>query len=162
MILVKWGIIGAIVLPFAEVAAFALVATTFGWFWAAALFVGTSIVGLLILKHMGRGEFDRFRTAVNRGGIRAINLETPGLARIAGAILLVLPGFITDALGALLFVAPFRRWASAAVGQAQAKRRAAQNPSVIDLAPEEWHQVPDTPDDQAPARKRSRGRKRED
>jgi UPF0716 protein FxsA len=161
MVLLKWGIIGAILLPMAEVAAFMLAAATIGWLWATALFIATSAVGLLILRHMGRGEFDRFRTAVNHNGIRAINLETPGLSRIAGAILLVLPGFITDAVGALLFVPPFRRWAGAALGRARAKRRAAQDPSVIDLSPGDWHQVPDAIDDETPKRKPGRPRKRD-
>ena len=143
MSLVKWAVIGVILLPLAEIATFIAVALAIGWLWAAALFVATSAVGVLALKHTGRGDFERFRTAVGSGGIRAINLDTPGLAPMMGGILLVLPGFITDVLGALLFVPPVRRWASAAIGRALRKRRTARDPSVVELAPDEWHQVSD-------------------
>ncbi len=149
MSLVKWAFIGVILLPLAEFAAFIVVAFTIGWLWAAALFVATSAVGVLVLRQIGRADFDRVRGAFSTGGIRAIHLDTPGLATLAGGILLVLPGFITDVLGALLFVPPVRRWTRATISRALKKRRAARDPSVIDLTPAEWHQVSDQIEDGA-------------
>jgi UPF0716 family protein affecting phage T7 exclusion len=64
-----------------------------------------------------------------------------------GGILLVFPGFITDTVGALLFVPQFQRWAAAAIGRARQRRRAARDPSVIDLTPKEWRQVGEPIDD---------------
>src|SRR5256885_4725910 len=100
MSLVKWAFIGVLLLPAAEFAAFVLVALTIGWLWAAFLFLGTTAIGLLVLRRAGRRDFDRFRSTLGAQGIRAINLETPGLATMIGGILLVLPGFITDVAGA--------------------------------------------------------------
>jgi UPF0716 protein FxsA len=159
MSLVKWVLIGVILLPVAEIVVFIIAGLTIGWLPTAALFLATSVAGLMVLKHQGRGDLDRFRAAVRTGGLRAINLDTPGLAPIMGGILLVLPGFITDALGALLFVPPIRGWVRATIGRALRKRRAARDPSVIDLTPEEWHQVSDAIED-GRERKRSSPRKR--
>src|SRR4051794_39872699 len=79
MSLVKWAFIGVILLPAAELAAFAAVALAIGWVWTVVLFLATSAVGVLLLRHAGRSNVDRFRAAVAAGGIRAIHLEAPGL-----------------------------------------------------------------------------------
>ena len=144
MFLVKWVLIGAILLPLAEVAAFIAVAMTIGWFPALVLFVATSAAGILVLKRAGRGDLDRLRAAVGAGGLRSIHLDTPGLGPILAGILLVLPGFITDLAGAVLLIPPVRRWAGATIGRALRRRRTTRDPSVIDLAPDEWHQISET------------------
>jgi UPF0716 family protein affecting phage T7 exclusion len=60
---------------------------------------------------------------------------------------LVFPGFVTDAMGAALFVPACRRWIGVALEKAARKRRHRardkSGPAVIDLEPNEWHQVPD-------------------
>ena len=144
MSLVKWAFVGVILLPAAEFAAFVLVALAIGWLWAVLLFFATSAAGVLVLRHAGRRDFDRFRSTLVAQGIRAINLETPGLATTVGGILLVLPGFITDFLGALMLLPAGRRLIAAAIGHAVKKQRAARNPDVIDLKPDEWHQISET------------------
>jgi UPF0716 protein FxsA len=144
MSLVKWAFIGVLLLPAAEFAAFVLVALAIGWLLAALLFLGTTAAGLLILRRAGRRDFDRFRSTLGAHGIRAINLETPGLATMVGGILLVLPGFITDVAGALLLWPLTRRFIGSAISRAVKKQRAASQPDVIDLAPDEWHQVSQT------------------
>ena len=144
MSLVKWAFIGVLLLPAAEFAAFVLVALAIGWLWAALLFLGTTAIGLQVLRRAGRRDFDRFRSTLAAQGIRAINLETPGLATMLGGILLVLPGFITDVAGAMLLLPLTRRFISAAIGRAFKKQRAASQPDVIDLAPDEWHQISET------------------
>jgi UPF0716 protein FxsA len=111
------------------------------------LFVATSVLGVFVLKHAGRADLERFRAALSRQGVRALRFDAPGLARIVGGILLVLPGFITDLLGALLLVPPLRRGADVMVRRALRKRRAARDPATIDLAPGEWHQIPDVVED---------------
>lgn len=141
MSLVKWAFIGVILLPVAEFAAFMAMVLAVGWLWTATLFVATSAAGVLVLRRAGRTDLDRFRTAVNVGGIRAIGLDTPGLAPIIGGILLVLPGFITDMVGVLLLLPPARRLISAAIRRRLRKSRAARGPVVIDLAPTEWRQI---------------------
>ena len=145
MSLVKWGFIGLLLLPVAEIAAFVVVALTIGWFWAVCLFLATTVLGVLILKRAGRHDVDRFRAAFAEDGIRAIHLESPGLGPMVGGILLVFPGFITDVAGAMLFIPAIRRWISAAIGRAVERGRRRRDPAVVDLTPKEWHQVSETP-----------------
>jgi UPF0716 protein FxsA len=144
MSLVKWTLIGLLVLPAAEVLAFLLIAALIGWWWAAGLFIATSIVGALLLRRFGRADLDRLRTAFARDGIRALHLETPGMATMLAGILLIFPGFITDLLGAALLLPAVRRWAAAKLATfARSSRRTPRDDRVIELEPGEWHQIPD-------------------
>jgi UPF0716 protein FxsA len=144
MSLVKWTLIGLLVLPAAELFAFFLMAALIGWFWAAGLFIATSIVGVLLLRRFGRADLDRLRSAFARDGIRALHLETPGMATMLGGILLIFPGFITDLLGAALLLPAVRRWAAAKFATiARSSRRTPRDDRVIELEPGEWHQIPD-------------------
>ncbi|TMK11975.1 MAG: FxsA family protein [Alphaproteobacteria bacterium] len=144
MSLVKWTLIGLLVLPAAELFAFFLVAALIGWLWAAGLFIATSILGALLLRRFGRADLDRLRTAFARDGIRALHLETPGMATMLGGILLIFPGFITDLLGAALLLPTVRRWAAAKLATfARSSRRTPRDDRVLELEPGEWHQIPD-------------------
>ena len=145
MSLVKWGFIGLFLLPVAEMAAFVAVALAIGWLPAACLFIATSFLGLLILRRTGRSHFDRFREAFRRDGIGAIHLESPGLGPMLGGILLVFPGFITDALGALLLIPAVRRQLRRLIARTREERRRQSDPSVVDLTPKEWRQVSEKP-----------------
>jgi UPF0716 protein FxsA len=150
MSLVKWIFIGFLVLPAAELLALVLVAALIGWLATIALFVATSVIGLLLLRRSGRADLARLRQAFAQDGIRAIRLETPGMASVLGGILLLFPGFITDALGAALFVPALRRWAAGKLATSVPRPRRRRDGRVVDLEPGEWHRIPD----------RRRGRRR--
>ncbi len=144
MSLVKWTLIGLLVLPAAELFAFFLVAALIGWLWAAGLFIATSIAAVLLLRRFGRADLDRLRTAFARDGVRALHLETPGVAAMVRGILLIFPGFITDLLGAALLLPVVRRWAATKFATlARSSRRTPRDDRVIELEPGEWHQIPD-------------------
>jgi UPF0716 protein FxsA len=143
MSLVKWTLIGLLVLPAAELLAFVLVAALIGWLWAAGLFIATSLLGLLLLRRSGRAALDRLRTAFARDGIRALHLETPGVATMLGGILLIFPGFITDLMGLALLLPGVRRWAAAKFAVWGRSRRRTPRDDVIDLEPSEWQQITD-------------------
>jgi UPF0716 protein FxsA len=144
MSLVKWTFIGLLALPAAEILTFILVAALIGWLWAAIFFIGTSVAGVALLRRSGRADLDRLRTAFARDGISGLHLETPGAATMLGGILLTFPGFITDLMGAALFVPWVRRWATTKLATlARSRRRGAPDDHIIDLEPGEWHQIPD-------------------
>jgi UPF0716 family protein affecting phage T7 exclusion len=82
---------------------------------------------------------------VRQGGIQGA-AQDRRLALALGGILLLLPGFITDLVGAGLLVGPIRRRLVGTIAEAIARRRRTGGPgAVIDLAPDEWHAVPDKP-----------------
>jgi UPF0716 family protein affecting phage T7 exclusion len=145
MPLVKWGFIGLLLLPVAEMAAFVAIALAIGWIPAVCLFLATTILGLLILRRSGRSDLDRFRDALRREGLRAIHLESPGLGPMLAGILLVFPGFISDVMGALLLIPAVRRKIRVHFARARDARRRRREPSVIDLDPNEWRQISQKP-----------------
>src|SRR3954452_9983859 len=104
MSLVKWGFIALLALPAAEITVFIVVALTIGWLRALAVFLATSLIGMIVLKNAGRAARERLRSGLASDGIKPIHLESPDLGTLIGGFLLVLPGFITDVAGALLFL----------------------------------------------------------
>jgi UPF0716 protein FxsA len=157
MSLVKWTFIALIGLPAAEIVGFLVVAALIGWFWAGIAFIATSVLGVILLRRSGRRDLARLLHSLRNDGISALRLDSAAAATMLGTILLVLPGFITDVLGAALFVPALRRWAAAALAHA-ARDRSARRDHVIDLEPGEWHRVPDRsrPRRRKPARPKSK------
>src|SRR5262245_56979063 len=105
MSLPRWITISLWALPLAEIAAFILVAQAIGLALAIFLTLATSVLGVWLLR--GRAVCLAWRAATTRGGMMAIG--TPDIAAVFGAFLLILPGFITDAIGAVLLTAPLWR-----------------------------------------------------
>jgi UPF0716 protein FxsA len=147
--MVKRVIIAILLLPAAEIAAFVLVAALIGWAGALLLMLATTLAGILVLRHSGRGGIARFRVAVSDGEITATEMNSAGFLTVLGGLLLVLPGFLTDLVGAALLIAPVRRWLGSVFRawfeswlQTGAAGRSRKDPSVIDLSPDEWKQEP--------------------
>jgi UPF0716 protein FxsA len=131
-----------LLLGLAEIAAFILVAALIGVPAAFLLMLTTTLMGLVLLRRAGRGSLARLRAAVADGGLAAVPVNTGGLVTMAAGLLLFLPGFLTDLMGALLLIGPVRRWCSHtfrrwAIGRNPGDR------STIDLAPGEWRQLRD-------------------
>jgi UPF0716 family protein affecting phage T7 exclusion len=78
--------------PALERVAVIVMAALIGRFWAAGLFVATSIAGALLLRRFGRGDANRIGFAHNR--CEPCIRKRPRGNR-ARAILLIFPGFIT-------------------------------------------------------------------
>jgi len=140
--MVKWIIVGILLLPVAEIALFMLIVAGIGLPWALALMLATTTSGLLVLRRAGRVRIARFRVAVADTDITAIEANTGGFLTVLAGLLLFLPGFLTDLIGAALLIAPLRRWCSEAF-RLWVRRRDRDERAVIDLAPGEWEQVSD-------------------
>ena len=136
----KWALLALLALPFLELAVFVAVAALVGFGWALSLVLAGSVAGLLILRHAGGSHIARMRVALDQGNLTALQTDASGSAILMGGILLLIPGFITDLAALCLLIAPLRRAMGAALGRAVAPGR---NDGVVDLAPEQWHQVPD-------------------
>ena len=90
-----------------EIAAVVAVASWLGIGWTLLLLIGLSLVGGLLLKWEGTRAWRSFRAAVADG--RPPGREVlDGMLVLLGAVLIVLPGFVTDVL-ALLCLLPFTR-----------------------------------------------------
>jgi UPF0716 protein FxsA len=134
---------GLLLLPIVEIAVFLLIAWAIGLGPTLALMVLTSVAGGFVLYGVGRGAVAQAGAVLRAGaaGRTGSGLRDHLMRAIAG-ILLVLPGFVTDLVGAVLLIGPLRRRIGAAFGRAA--RKPGRGPgTVIDLEPEEWRRVAD-------------------
>jgi UPF0716 protein FxsA len=151
MIVAKWLLLAVLALPAAEIVVFILVALQIGLGWALAVQLAASLLGAMALRHAGGSHIARMRVVLGPQRLTALQADAAGTLILLAGILLLIPGFITDILGILLLIGPLRRALGAALRHA-ADRQAAPTDAVVDLAPEEWRQMPDAKltDDRAP------------
>lgn len=97
-----------IVLPLAEIYVLAEVGAALGGVLTVALVVFSAVLGALLLRHQGFYTLTRVRASLNRGEPPALPMLEGGVLVLA-AVLLLIPGFITDVLGLALLVTPLRR-----------------------------------------------------
>jgi UPF0716 protein FxsA len=136
----KWLLLALLALPLVELAAFIGVAATIGLIWALALLLAGSLAGALVLRYASGNHIARVRVALGDGGFTALQADSDGFLIVLAGILLLIPGFITDAAGLLLLIAPLRRALGTALrGGMQPPR----GDGVVDLQPEQWRRVPD-------------------
>ncbi len=153
----KWIAFGLVALPAAELVTFVLVAASIGFGPALALVIATSLFGIAVLRRQGRARLDALRASASGAGLGTGFAGDDAIATI-GAILLVLPGFITDIVGFLLLVPKVRQVLGATIRRAGGADRPQGRPAgasgpVIDLAPDEWRRVGEP---EPPRRERNR------
>jgi UPF0716 protein FxsA len=136
----KYLVLALLALPVMELVVFIAVAGSIGFLWALLLVVASSMAGAMVLRHAGGNHIARMRVAMRPGGFTALQADSAGTMTVLAGILLFIPGFITDVLGLLLLLAPLRRALAALLGR---KMAPARTDGVVDLEPEQWHQVPD-------------------
>lgn len=143
---------GLILLPLAEIAVFIMVGEEIGVLPTILLTVATAIAGTAMLRHQGLSLVRKMQGELDAGRVPGEEMMH-GVLMVTASILLLLPGFLTDAIGLLLFLPPLRallvrRMASRATIIA-AKRSGTRGPTVVDLDAEDWHreasQTADTP-----------------
>lgn len=110
-----------LVLFVAEVAALVAVGTWIGVGWTVLLFVGTSVLGGVLLRNQGRRTLTELRQAqaAHRSGGKEL---ADGALGGIGALFMVLPGFLTDLIGLLLVLPPTRALVRPLLGAAIARR----------------------------------------
>ncbi|HEC28943.1 MAG TPA: FxsA family protein [Gammaproteobacteria bacterium] len=72
------------------------------------IIVFTGVLGALLLKHQGTYSLSRIRKSMERGEIPAMAMFE-SVFIFAAAILLLVPGLITDTLGIFFLITPLRR-----------------------------------------------------
>ncbi|TMI98782.1 MAG: FxsA family protein [Alphaproteobacteria bacterium] len=144
MSLVKWAIFGLLLLPFVEIALFVVVVMKLGVLAALALTIATSLAGMTVIRHAGKTEVARVRSAFGERTVTRKELDGRGFLTVLGGFLLVLPGFLTDLLGLLLLLPLTQQLIAAALRRAAARMDGASGrPGVVDLPPGEWRRVPE-------------------
>ena len=109
-------ILGLLVWSVAEISAFVVVGGWIGLTGVLALVLGSGVAGVLVL----RGQGVRLAAAMRGQGV----MQGRGVMRAAGqagllalaAVLLILPGLLTDLAGLMLLVPQVRRWIAGRIG----------------------------------------------
>jgi UPF0716 protein FxsA len=122
-----------------EFAAFVAVAENIGFGGALLLGMATSLAGFVLLREAGQGAMQHLLASLS-GAHRQKGDMVDGLIRALAALLLILPGFISDLVGLALAAPSIRQILARRFGgeglAATPHRR--ESPGIIDLAPEEW------------------------
>jgi UPF0716 protein FxsA len=153
-----------VVLPLIELAVFVQFTHWIGALDSLLLLFAVSVGGVFIVRHQGLGVWRRVRAQLSAGTVPAAELVDGLLILIAG-LLLIIPGFVTDAVGLLLLVPPVRgfvrgrlrkrysvRVASRVVKVVNTRGSAgnATTPDPIEVLPPAPRQLPPTPPDSGP------------
>jgi UPF0716 protein FxsA len=134
-------------LPLAEIAVFVMVGSRIGILPMIALVVLTALLGTAILRRQGLGIAGIMQREMQAGRMPARELADGAMLMAAG-VLLLLPGFITDTLGLLLFIPALRRWifrvlSSRVVVATVRPSRDSGHGDVIDLGDDEYSNASD-------------------
>ena len=97
-------VVGAILL---EIFGFAWVGSSIGALGTVFLVILTAVVGLWIFRLQGSAQWQRIQAQLDQGELPAQDLIEGWLLLLA-AILLLVPGFFSDAVGFMLLIPPVR------------------------------------------------------
>ncbi len=140
-------------LPFLEIAGFIVVGSEIGVLATLGLIVLSIFLGVFLLRFQGFGLIQKIReeTAAGRTPKREL---VHGVMLVFAAFLLIIPGFITDIIGLLLFIPAVRdigwRFVSDRVVVMRPGNHGTSGPGasrrkdrVIELDPEDYSRKPD-------------------
>ncbi len=96
-------------LPLLELAILIKVGTSIGAIATIFIIVFTGVLGALLLRQQGLRNMSRMRQSMNSGELPALPMFE-SLFVFAAAVLLIIPGFISDTLGLFLLITPLRLW----------------------------------------------------
>jgi UPF0716 protein FxsA len=133
--------------PFIEIAGFIAVGQSIGVLPTLAAIVLTSMIGMALLRFEGLRVLRQAFTALQSGQKPDVALAHAALVAFGG-VLLVVPGFVSDILGILLFLKPFRSaliaffaWVAGPYVEIRTSYRS-NGPGVVDLDPADWSERP--------------------
>jgi UPF0716 protein FxsA len=126
----------------AEISAFFFVVEHIGFGAAVLLSLATSYAGICLMRRVGlaarQSLFDVLRQSES-GFLRLqVGLRGGALSALS-AVLLIVPGFLSDVLGLLLAAASSGFWLRAPLEGPRATK--SSDPSVIDLSPRDWQHL---------------------
>lgn len=96
-----------LLVPIIEIALFIEIGGAIGTWATVAAIIGTALIGAVLLQTQGTGLIARARATLARGEM-PVEEVIHGLFLLIAGVLLLTPGFLTDAFGFLLCIPPLR------------------------------------------------------
>lgn len=103
-----------IAVPIIEIALFIEIGGWIGLWPTIGIVIATAFAGTTLLRLQGLAVLRRVQESANRNEL-PVQEVFDGLCLLVAGVMLLTPGFFTDAVGFLLFVPIFRRFAGAAI-----------------------------------------------
>ena len=97
-----------ILMPLIELAILVYLGTIIGALYTVLIVVATGILGAVMARHQGLAALSRIRSSIE-SGIMPANELFDGALILAGGLLLITPGIITDIVGFAVLVPQTRR-----------------------------------------------------
>lgn len=116
-----WIFAALVIIPVVEIALFIELGGWIGLWPTIALIIGTAILGGVLLRAQGFAALRQMQEALDKGGDPRGPLASGLLIVIAGVLMLT-PGFLTDAVGFALLIPPLRAALIAWAGPRMAAR----------------------------------------
>ncbi|CAN0382635.1 unnamed protein product [Discosporangium mesarthrocarpum] len=105
-----------IAIPIIEIGLFIEIGGWIGLWPTLGIVIVTAFAGTTLLRLQGLAVLRRAQESTARNEL-PVQEVFDGLCLLIAGVLLLTPGFFTDAVGFLLFVPPFRRFAAVSVGR---------------------------------------------
>lgn len=140
-----WFLLALLAWPLVEIGLFVVIGGRIGLWATLSWVVLSAALGILVLRHEAERGTMRLRDGL--GALRQrdqILAAGQGMFRMLAGLLLILPGFLTDALGLILLLPPVQAALAARMTQGVTvvdgtARPAAYEAEVIEA---EWEEVP--------------------
>lgn len=143
---------GVLVLPIIEIALFIKAGQTIGLFPTLALVIGAALLGGLLLRQQGLAAMSQLRSNVSAGRLPGRAIADAMMIGLA-ALLLIIPGFLSDVVALALLLPPVRGWIYAGLagrvtvagahsysGPGDPRDPRIQRPGTIDLDDDDYRQ----------------------
>lgn len=133
--------------PFLEIAAFIYVGARIGILPTIALTLLSSFAGVILLRVQGIALLQRLRAELGENRIPAADLGHGAFIAFAGLCLLV-PGFLSDIVGLLLFLPPVRHLILLLLtrNMTVVVKTTSSRAPIVDLDPHDWRDSTGNPD----------------
>jgi UPF0716 protein FxsA len=148
-------LLALLALPLIEIAVLIMVGSSIGALATIGLIILTGVLGTILLRLQGFTVLSRIRSDMDRGQVPDKSLADAAMIALAG-LFLILPGFVSDVIGILLFLPPVRALIRSMIGKrvtivrASGRTRASSDPDVVDLDPAEFRRTDSGPNGTSP------------
>lgn len=109
-------LIAFIAVPIIEISVFIEIGGRIGLWPTIGIVILTAVIGTAMLRQQGLSVLFRIQQNLEANRMPVQELFD-GVCLVIAGVLLLTPGFVTDSVGFLLFVPPFRRWLASEIGR---------------------------------------------
>ena len=142
MILLRFLLFPILLLPLIEIAVLILVGSSIGVLATIGLSILAGFLGMALLRVQGFAVLAKMRSEMALGQAPDKSMADAAMIAMAG-VLLMIPGFISDIIGILLFLPPVRALIRAFIGRRVTIVRSGERarPGVVDLDPADFRRT---------------------